>query len=273
MKIKYQGDIVVDNKKTILKTILFTLLVLVASLVVLVLLMFFFFTKNFADFMYDLGCDRLASSMYYRVYQKSDKIIYCHKALNIRISLGDDEKVIEYYKAFECDDEYEDFLDACDKNSESLNISILEKSAILNEKNYLINNYVKSLVREGDIEEAWNIALENFENYNSLDIDEQGVYAFGEFVKAESWENFNIEDSQGKTILEKMQEYFDYSTEIFEANKNTENNIEEAYLVALGNRIINVGQDINAIYNGLELNQDKVSINIDKMVAINNIIK
>lgn len=262
-----------DNKKTILKTILFTLLVLVTSLVVFVLTMFFFFTKNFADFMYDIGCDRVASSMYYRVYQKSDEIVYCHKALNIRISLGDDEKVVEYYKAFEGDDEYEDFLDACDRNSESLNISLLEKSAILNEKNYLINNYVKSLVSVGNVDEAWDIAVENFANYKSFGMVEQGVYAFGEFVKVGILENFNVEDSQGGTLLQKMQEYFDSSTVLFEANKNSENNVEKAYLVSLGNRIINVGQDINKIYQKVNLNQEKISINIDNMLTINNIMK
>ena len=263
-----------DYKKSILNTVLLTLLVLMVSLCIVVMLMFFVFTKDFANFMYNIGCDNIASDLYYRSYTKTNDIVSCYKALNIKISLGDNEDIIMYYEAFVADDEYENFMSSSKQNSENLKVGKLEKSTLLNDKNYLDNNYVIALASEGRNDDAWEFALGEFALYDNFTFKNQGVYSLSLWVKAQDWSVFNkTYDGFDKVLVEEIQDYFDRIYLLFEENKNSDNIIDQAYLIALGNRIITVGQDVNRIKSGLGLDNDKITANMNKMVAVNNVIK
>lgn len=263
-----------DYKKTILKTILYTMLVMIGLFVVFITLMFFVFTRNLADFMYGLGSNKVASTLYYRVYEKTDDIIYCHKALNIKINMNDNEKIIKYYEEFIANDEYENFMVASKEQSENLNISVLEKSAILNEDNYLSNSYVKALIGEGEVDKAWGFALNKLYSCADLDLDSQGVYVLSWFISQDNNDKFDdVYGEFDEILINEMQDYFDSVCGVFDLNKNTTDVLEKAYLVALGNRIINVGQDINVIYSSFQNYGDIITSNIEKMVEVNNIIK
>ena len=263
----------VENyKKSIIKTIAWTMLSLFLALGVCIILMVFVFSGTFGDFMYDIGCDRWASSLYYRQYNKDNNIIYCYKALNIRISLGDSEQIIEYYDAFVNNDDYVEFLTASRENVEKLNIGVLEKSSMLHEDNYLTNNYVKALIDVGKIDEAWDIALEEFVKVDNVQVENIGVYAFSNFIDDECSCFVKIYDNLENPLIVEMQEYFDNAYALL-GGSTPVGSLDRAYLVALGNRIISVGQDINKIYSVLNASGENVTANVQKMINVNNIIK
>lgn len=262
-----------DVRKSIVKTIWLTILTMILLTIIACVVFVFMFTRQCANFMYDIGCNNIASILYYKSYEDKGDIGDCYKALNISISQGDNEKIVKYYEDFVADDEYEAFMTASLKNSEKLDISVLEKSAILNDRNYLVNNYVKALNETEQVEKAKEIALAEFKLYNSFTFKEQGVYALGQYVSSDS-EFFGVQHNGfDKVLVEEMQVYFDKMVVMFDNAKTAESNTDRAYLVALGNRLINVGQDINSIYTKQEANDDLVSGNISKMLIVNNVIK
>jgi hypothetical protein len=263
-----------EYRKTILKTVLFTTLSLFVTLLIVIALMYFVFTLSFANLMYNIGCDNWASSLYYKVYEKTDDINYCYKALNIKISIDDSDKVIAYYENFVADEDCQEFLDSVKENSEKLNIGKLEKSTLLNDRNYLVGNYVKALVEEGRCDDAWGIAMSELSYYENFTLRDQGVYAISPWIANEEWQKFNeIQGCFDEVLVVELQNYFDFSYNLFCGNQATDNVIDQAYLIALGNRVITIGQDINRICNGLNVSSAEIASNLEKMVAVNNIIK
>ncbi len=236
--------------------------------------MVFVFTRNSADFMYDIGCNNIASLLYYKSYKDSGEISDCYRALNISIALGDNEKIIEYYETFIADEKYQEFIDTNTRNAERLDVSILERSAIINDNNYLVNSYVKSLKDNNQVDQAKNIALDNFVQNSEFTFKEQGAYALGIFVTNDNLDFFTETHTGFDSALTiEMQEYFDSLVILFDTNKSVTSDVDKAYLVALGNRIIDVGQDLNNIYDLTDTNDDKISDNVTTMLVINNVIK
>lgn len=260
-------------KKTVFKSILFTVLVGIVLFACFTILMFFAFTKNLANFMYNIGADRMASTLYHRVYEKTDEIFYCYKALNIKISLNDSARVIQYYEEFLEDDEYQEFMISNKTNREKLDISVLEKSALLNDRNFLVNNYVKALLNENELDKAWTIVLSEFKTHD-VTLKEQGVYAMGNFIDREEWNKFKVSyDGYSNILIVELQNYFDKLNTLFDQNRVASTHVDKAYVVALGNRIINVGQDINSYYLHEDNDNEIISSNINFMVEVNNTLK
>lgn len=260
----------INYKKTILSTIGLTLSVLLAISLIFVSLMYFVFTKSFADFCYSLGNKNMASNLYYKVYEKNDDIYYCYKALNIKIVLGKDKDVVKYYKEFASDNEYVDFMEYLNENNENANVGILEKSVLLNEDNYLKRNFISSLIKTGRYSEGFDYALEYFSDYASFDFYNQGVYAFNYFIL--DGKKFNVVyDEYSVYLIDAVQSYFDNSCLIFEENKYCDRASDKAYLISLGNRIIQVGEDLNKLYedNNLAL----IEKNNQNMRNVNDVIK
>lgn len=262
-----------NYKKTILKTILYTLLVLVCLTAVAVGLMFGVFTSTTANIVYDLGCDELASKLYYQSYEKKGNIEWLYKALNIEIKLGNNENIVDFYNKYLSDDEYEEFAISLVLRNENAKVGVLEKSSILNEENYLENNYIRALVSTGDRNIAFDRAVIKFEESRDISLQYQGVYALGNFVSDK--EKFaQVYNEMENTLIVEMQEYFGELVVFFNGLK--EDNLsgnERAYLVALGNRIINLGKDINSIYSGDTSMSVAISENLEKMNDVNDVIK
>ena len=262
-----------DIRKSIVKTIWGTILTMILLTIIASVVFVFMFTRQCADFMYDIGCNNIASRLYYKSYEDKGEIGDCYKALNIIISLGESDKVIEYYEDFVADDEYESFMSAGLQNSEKLDISVLEKSAILNDENYLVNNYVKALNATGKVDKAKEVALEEFKQCLVFSFKEQGVYVLSQYVGSDS-EFFNTQHTGfDKVLVAEMQEYFDNLVNVFDSFKAVESNVDKAYLVSLGNRLINVGQDINSVCTALDIEEEAVSNNVSKMLIVNSVIK
>lgn len=259
--------------KTVLKTILYTFLSLLLAFAVLVGFMLLVFTKTSADILYDLGCENWASSLYYKSYQKSGDIYTCYKALNIKIKLDKHSDVITYFQSFISDDEYEEFLSVSNENYLSLNIGLLEKSTLLNEENYLYGKYVSSLLAVENTNHAWDVALEKFTDYDNWTLQNQGVYSLGLLINNNAQEFDKVYEGFDSKLIEEMQEYFDDCIIMFDSAKDTTDMDDQAYLVALGNRIVNVGNNINYLYSSLSINDTLMQENINNMKRVNDVIK
>lgn len=263
-----------DIKKSIIKTIWLTLISMMLLTIIAGVVLVFVFTKQCASFMYDIGCNNIASILYYKSYEDNGDIIDCYKALNIKIVLGDDDKIIEYYEDLVANENFEEFMSLNLDNAEKLDVSVLEKSTILNDRNYLVNAYVRALIANEEFNKAKEVSINEFALYNSFTFKEQGVYTIGQFVDGSSLEFFSTHNEViDGTLIGEMQKYFDNIVLLFDANKNVSNIVDKSYLVALGNRVIDVGQDINAIYTGLNVEEEKVNLNASKMLMVNNVIK
>lgn len=259
----------INYKKTILRTGLFTLLCLFVLSVGVWLVMFFIFPKTLGDFCYDLGIENMSANLYYRDYSRSGDIGSIYKSLNIEIKNKDNDKIIKYYIEFTQDDEYLEFMNQYKSRNENLNIGILEKSLILNEHNYLTNQYISALIASDQDNKAFNIALNLFKEYNNFTLTDQGVYAFNQFLTTQNFDR--MPDGYTKTIKESIQEYLDNCVDIFNQNISTSDNLTKSYLIALGNRIIVVGHNINTIYG--ENNDVQKEINSSTLLDINEKIK
>lgn len=262
-----------NYKSMIIKTSIFTLLTMIGLTILLSLIMTFIFPKNFGDFFYNLGNTDISSELYYRAYQKDKDINLCYKALSVSISGNHNQKVVDYYAELENHEDYEDFIVSIKNKYENLSIAVLEKSALLNEEQYLKNAYIRALILTNNELDAYAKSLKYFEDYNSFEFKKQGVYTLHYFVDNSSIANFEtVPQGFSLTLIESMQDYFDKSIELFNANKNANTNLDKAYLLALGNRIITVGQNVNKVYTNLNTTTLCQS-NIDKILQINEILK
>ncbi len=262
-----------NYKKVILSTAMYTICAMVVLFAVAGALLIFVFTKDFADFCFGIGSERIASSLYYRVYEKSDNLLYLYKSLNIEIKLVNNDKTISYYQQFVSHDDYVDFVVALNENNKQLNVGLLEKSALLNDENYLAGKYCKALIANGDIEGAFDFALESFVGYETYSFFAQGVYAFSHLANENNSDRFVVKyEHFDDRLIDSMQDYFDSAHQLFVDNQHLTDNLSKAYLIALANRIIVVGQDINRLYQTLD-QTDLISDNQAKMTSVNDAVK
>lgn len=267
----------VDYKKTILKTILITFAILIALTAIVTGLMFGVFTKTTAGMAYDLGNDELASKLYYKSYKKSGDIECIYRALNIEIKYINNNTIVEYYEYFESDDEYEEFMKALKKRNENAKVGILEKSSLLYEDNYLENKYIMALMGIGGTkkEKALNRAIDGFKDSvnSALMLDDLGVYTLSAFILEDDVFD-KVYEGFENTLIEEVQAYFN---KLYNVITNVEcgelPDLEKAYAIAMCNRIITIGQDINSRYEGISDKDELKNDNIAKMTAVNDIIK
>ncbi len=263
----------VNYKKTIFVTIGITLLALLVSALVMFLTLFFVFTKDLANFVYELGNYSFAGDLYARVYQKNGEISDCYLALSLDIRTEDYKGVIENYELFIKDDEYQNFMQTIAKSSGLTAGGLLERSALTNEENYLEDRYILSLIKVGESARAFERAVYRFSDYKNYTFERQGCYSLNRFVGDDITKFNEIYNGYETTLIEEIQNYFDLSCLIFDAHKADSDTISKAYLIALGNRLIMVGQNINRVYLNLEINADKVNTNNQNLVKINDTIK
>lgn len=264
----------VNYKKTILMTILFTLLALVVSAVLMFLLLYFVFSKDLADFCYKLGNYNMASSLYIRTYNKDGEISNCYRALTLDIQNDNYKGIVRDYELFVADEDYDKFMSSIMLGNNMVSGGVLEKSALTNEYNYLEDKYTLALIKTNAKEKAFCRAIKMFAEYQTYTFKNQGYYSLNRFISSENLDKFQEKyDGYSDTLANEMQAYFDMSKVIFDDNDEATELLDKAYLVSLGNRLIMVGQNINSIYSGLNINAEKITQNQQYMTQINDIIK
>lgn len=247
---------------------------LVVSAVIMFVLLYFVFSKDLADFCYKLGNYNMASNLYLRAYQKNGKIDNCYQALVLDIRTDDYNGVVKDYEFFIKDDEYSSFMEMVVYSNSMVLGEVLEKSALTNEYNYLEDKYIMSLIEVGKESEAFGRAVSMFSGYRSYTFENQGYYSLNRFLSTDNLQIFMEKyDGYSDTLVNEMQAYFNMSKVIFDDNDEVTELLDKAYLVSLGNRLIMVGQNINSIYSGLNINADKITQNQQYMTQINDVIK
>ena len=210
-------------KNNIKRTILITAGITFVGVILLCLIgyfiMLFAFPKNLGDFYLNLSCDNMASSLYHKVYEKTDDIYYCYKGLQLKINVCDYPNVIDYYEDFVGDDEYDEFVKDLNTHNENLNVGILEKSIFLDEINYINSNYIHALNKMGDSEKAFGYAMNLFKDNSELSLKNIGNYNFSTFINEDFDYNKFIETKiDGNTLLVEIQDYFNDCVELFNSN-------------------------------------------------------
>lgn len=264
-KIKY--------KRILLTTVLFTVSVLIVVSLINFSLLYFVFPYEFANFCYSVGFDNVSANLYYKDYLKSKNINTCYKVLNLKIKCSDYDMIVEIYEEFSTHQDYEEFIFKINEINEMYDKNILDQSVILNEDVFLNKEYIKAL-NVLDAKKAFEEGVRLFYDKSAMTLKNNGTYVLDVFIKPNENKSQFIEVYQGdNNLIIDMQSYYNSLVEIFNENKTVDTNTEKAYLVALGNKIITVGNNINAIYSELNINENLENLNNESMFNVNHNIK
>lgn len=264
-KIKY--------KRILLTTVLFTVSVLIVVSLINFSLLYFVFPYEFANFCYSVGFDNVSANLYYKDYLKSKNINTCYKVLNLKIKCSDYDMIVEIYEEFSTHQDYEEFIFKINEINEMYDKNILDQSVILNEDEFLNKEYIKAL-NVLDAKKAFEEGVRLFYDKSEMTLKNNGTYVLDVFIKPNENKSQFIEVYQGdNNLIIDMQSYYNSLVEIFNENKTVDTNTEKAYLVALGNKIITVGNNINAIYSELNINENLENLNNESMFNVNHNIK
>lgn len=231
-----------------------TILVMVALLGATWVLMAFVFPRTFADITYKLNMTSYTRTLYMRDYKKSNDINSLYMATNLSIKLKDYGTIVEYYPQLNEHKDYVGLITTVDEDNFNLKIDNLTKSTLLNEDEYLKNNYVLALVKTSRWQEALEYAKTDFDGVAPT-VNSTGNYLFGYIIKY-----MTLSDAQSfeGDILGAMNAYFDDLHNIiindFDLNK-------EVQLIAVCNKMIKVGGNIITLNNALELSELNANIN------------
>ena len=260
-----------NYKKSIFMSAFITLIIMIIAFAIFSTIMLLGFTRVSADFVYSLGMNRLAGSLYTREYEKSGDLYYCYKALCVKIKIADNYGIVKTYEKFIADDKSDEFISNIDMKNKQANISTLELSSMLNEGNYLRYKYIAALKNINQEEKAFEYSCADFCNYTTYTFDNAGYYSISLFTDIDGLNT--IPTGYTDTIIDCMQDYFDRLYVQFDEHKNTDDKVEKAELIALSYRFMNVGNDINNAYSHMSLVAPNQSSNQDKMIEVNEVIK
>lgn len=264
------------NKSSILKTSLITIVYFVALIVIVFWFMCIVSPIVMGNFLNDLQLTNYASNLYFREYNNSKNIGYLYKSLNLDIKQNNYRGIIEKYDMLSCDDNYQTLLDNLKQNALNSNSNLLIKSSILNEETNLFNHYLSSKIIIGD-GYAFDIALDEFSNYSSSTLENNGIYLFDLFITQNSsaldYNRFEYVYPKyfSNNLRKEINYYFVHLEDLF-LNKYNEGNLsinEKAYLIATGNRIITVGNNLKVLNSVLTDGTSNILLT-DKMNNINN---
>ncbi len=221
------------------------------------LLYAFVFPYKLAHDMYDLGFNTYAVKLYDRAYTKDKtNVDALYMALNISIKLDDSADVEKYFEEFSSNPNYFTYVEAIDETNYVKETTVLVKSTLLSEDNYLKNRYVDALIKQ----EKWDEAIK-FSNNSIIanpSVDNTGNYYYANFMKdtisSDNLEFFvdnNIVDDMHKYILSLHADFKD----TFKLDKLPER-------VSAGNRVITVSYNLlylNTRFENQLLTEEEVS--------------
>ena len=260
-------------KKTYAKTVFITacisVVVVMACIVFSVMFMFTVSPGRAGDFVYSIGFSDWAATLYHKEYTYGGDVASLYKALNVAIENDNYTRVIEYYEEFLVDESYGEFLEYKIDSAKEQNVNLLIKAGLLNEKEYLEKNYVKALVNSGKSTKAFVRSLSFFTESSTYTLDNTGIYTFQYFTDNALFTEVCLENAE--TLRTNMIMHLDTLYGLFDTNKNTLDNIEQAYLVLLGQKIVIVAEHINSL---LDSNYaDRITTNNTYITNVNTVLQ
>jgi len=237
------------------------------------LMMHYFAPAKLAGVAYRLNWDTYALKLYEKDYKENEKIDSLYMALNISIKLDKDEKVVQLYEILSSNDEYEKYIKFVNSQNLKQNMKPMIKATMLDEDNYLKNQYVGSLIDLKEDEKAFEFAL-NSELYYEAQYNDIGKYLYNNFCKNNVidrfYDNFRSMNESGNILLLDIYLYMEGVNNEF-LNGFT-NQVDEVYLWSTGNRVLQVGSNILALCEKLNIeNIDGVDIVSNTTLMMNNI--
>lgn len=233
-------------------------LITICGLLIITILTFsalcLFSPLSMARFCSNLGFEKLETNFYLKDYNKNGNINSLYKVVINSYNLKNYEYVETYFEVLEKNERYDEFIDYVNNQNLKVEATNLNKSALLNEDNYLKNRYVLALINNGKMEKAYDYAFKNFENYANYTLTNGGTYLFYDLIKTN---NEVVNQKAVETDLYvKLNDYMDLCIANF--NNGFENFIEEdsIYLLALNTRIKQVYNSIHTLSINLELEED-----------------
>lgn len=226
-----------------------------------------------AKFLYNMNWNTYAEKLYEKDYEDNQNVDSLYMALNISIKLENDSKVVELYEKFSKNSEYSSYINFVNSENLKLETSPAIKSTMLNEDNYLKNEYIQSLVNLGEDNKAFKFAINGGINinpqYNNL-----GNYLFNNFCKNETinrfYNNFRESVYGENMLIVDIYNYMNSVNDLFLSN--FQNQQLETYAWAMGNRVLQVGSNILVVCEKLAIEEtDGIEIVENTRKIMNNV--
>ena len=259
-------------EKTILKTAGITFSALLGLIVIFILICSFFFPYIMFKITDNLGMKD--TSLYYikATYNIDKDINTLHQVIYRAISCESDSDIINYSEIMFSDEHYYDFMDYIDEYNKDASFTYLV--SLSNEDNYLKNQYVKALIRQNEIIEAKDFAINDFNTLNAYAFEDKINWVLGgmfilektslnySFLNEPNGEHLLIDDIQ--IFVENLKSVFDEKLALLNLDDTNLNSDEVLSLVILQYNLINICADIISVKDIEDLDID----NMDYFISV-----
>ncbi len=235
-----------------------TVVVLIVLMVGAWLTMAFAFPRTLANFTYSLNMTKYTRTLYLRDYKKSNDINSVYMATNLSIKLKDYLGIEENYTELSTHKDYVALVNQVNEDNLKLDVDSLTLSTLLNEDEYLKNNYVLALVNLNKWQVAFEYAVDDFAGVVPT-AEGTGNYLFGHIVSYMPLGGASAFEGQ---VLADINAYFDSMYTIL----TTEFDVtKEPQMFALCNKMMKVGNNLLSINKAL--GQDTLNASISAKLA------
>lgn len=221
-----------------------TIIVLIVLMVGTWLTMAYAFPRTLANFTYSLNMTKYTRTLYLRDYDKSKDVNSIYMATNLSIKLKDYASIEDSYVELSNHKDYEALVNQVNEDNSKLDIDSLTLSTLLNEDEYLKNNYVLALVNLNKWQVAFEYACNDFEGVVPT-ADSTGNYLFGNIV---SYMPLGGADAFEGQVLADINAYFDNMYNILTTEFDVS---KEPQMFALCNKMMKVGNNLVSINKAL----------------------
>ena len=255
--------------RTIFVTAAITVVSIIACIVFAVTLIFTLSPGRAGDFVYSIGMTNWASTLYHKEYTYSGSVSRLYQALNVAITNDKYSRVVEYYEEFKLDEDFDEFVDYKIDSAKSQNVSALIKAGLLNEREYLEKNYVKALVNIGKSVQAFTYSLAGYDVNDTYTLEDTGYYTFQYFTDKALFDYVELDNDM--SLKDNLIIYLDTIYGIFDTNKTTTDELKQAYLIVLGQKIVTVSEHINSLLDSTSA--DRITTNNGYITSVNTVLQ
>lgn len=224
-----------------------------------------FMPRFVADASYDLGFQGIALHYYEVTYNRTNDIDDLYNALIVSIFTQNDNKTVELYETLQAQEGYADLMAELDEETLASSQSVLQKSLLWKEDNYLKNNYVKALLNQSEVYKAIQFAKQHTD-LDLIEDSENQLYLFQHifseaFVQQELVAQFaNEEYEENVTYFEKITTYFESANNRLDMIMADDFEGQEVQLTFLARKLIVIADNIVAANAVAEVQADLPTI-------------
>lgn len=256
--------------KIIIKTSAITLGIIILIIGFTLSILTTFFPKTIANLALDLGYNKMAVYYLEKNYSNTNDINDLYTLINQSYLSNEYLVYIKYYEILEENEKYYEFMTFINDRNAATTTNKIVLSALINEDNYLKNNYVNALLKTNNLQKALNYGLQHFD-YENYTLDNLGIYAFGNILTNYFINNVELKpffeqeyNETGLSLIDSIYDYFNQSFLTFETNKHTTDSFRQVQLLALATRINKLAQNLQVVHDNSSILN---SIDIEDVMA------